>query len=176
MGCVKLNWWSGIPSLSENIWIHNQMFFLRQLLILTSRFIAIDKYTESMMTSSNGNTYHVTEPLFGETHGSPVDSPHKGQWCGAFDNGWANTRDAGDLKRHPAHYDVIATALSITSLNSICIICNLSRFLNVCIQLTPSSMEGVSWMQTFKKHDQMYVLQNNILTCNFYCGILLYPW
>ena len=48
-------------------------------------------------------------------HRSPVDSPHKGQWRGAlifsliyaWTNGWANNRDAGDLRRHRAHYDVI---------------------------------------------------------------------
>ena len=46
-------------------------------------------------------------------HRSPVDSTHNGQWRRAFmfficawTNGWANNRDAGDLKRHRAHYDV----------------------------------------------------------------------
>ena len=42
-------------------------------------------------------------------HRSPVDSPHKGQSC-VFDlrlNKWlVNNRDAGDLSRHHAHYDV----------------------------------------------------------------------
>ena len=46
---------------------------------------------------------------------SPVNSPHKGQWCGAlmfyliytWTNGWVNNRDAGGLRRHCAHYDVI---------------------------------------------------------------------
>ena len=41
-------------------------------------------------------------------------SPHKGQWRGAlmfslvcaWTNGWANNRDACDLRRHCAHYDV----------------------------------------------------------------------
>ena len=45
---------------------------------------------------------------------SPVNSPHKGQWRGALifcvvcarTNCWTNTRDAGDLRRHGAHYDV----------------------------------------------------------------------
>ena len=47
-------------------------------------------------------------------HWSPVNSPHKGQWRGAlmlssicaWINGWVNNRDAGDLRRHRAHYDV----------------------------------------------------------------------
>ena len=45
----------------------------------------------------------------------PVNSPHKGQWRGALMftlicdriNGWVNNRQAGDLRRHRAHYDVI---------------------------------------------------------------------
>ena len=36
------------------------------------------------MTSSNGNIFCVTGPLWGESIGHPVDSPHKGQWCGAL--------------------------------------------------------------------------------------------
>ena len=44
-------------------------------------------------------------------HRWPVDSPHKGQWRGAlmdslvctWTNGWANNRDASDLRRHRAH-------------------------------------------------------------------------
>ena len=47
-------------------------------------------------------------------HRSPVNSPHKGQWRGALmfslmcarTNGWANNRDAGDLRRHCSHYEV----------------------------------------------------------------------
>ena len=46
----------------------------------------------------------------------PVNSPHKGQWRGAlmfslisaWINGWANNREASDLRRNSAHYDVIA--------------------------------------------------------------------
>ena len=42
-------------------------------------------------------------------------SPHKDQWRGAFVfslicvwiNGWVNNREAGDLRRHRTHYDVI---------------------------------------------------------------------
>ena len=48
-------------------------------------------------------------------HGSPVNSLHNGQWRGAlmfflicaWINAWVNTRKAGDLRRHLAHYDVI---------------------------------------------------------------------
>ena len=47
-------------------------------------------------------------------HRSPVGSPHKGQWRGtlvfslicSWTNGSVNNLDAGDLRRHRAHYDV----------------------------------------------------------------------
>ena len=68
-----------------------------------------------MMTSSNGNIFRVTGPLCGGIHRRPVNSPHKGQWRGAlmfsliyvWINGWINNHEAGDLRRHRAHYDVI---------------------------------------------------------------------
>ena len=53
-------------------------------------------------------------------HQSPVNSPHKGQWRGAlmfslicaWINGWVNTREAGDLWRYRAHYDVTVMELT----------------------------------------------------------------
>ena len=62
-----------------------------------------------MMTSSNGNIFHVTRHLCVE------NSQHKGQWRGAsmfsmicvWINGGVNNRQAGDLRRYRAHYDVI---------------------------------------------------------------------
>ena len=54
-------------------------------------------------------------PFVRGIHRSPVNSPHKGQWRGAlifpvicaWINDWVNNRDAGDLRRHRAHYDII---------------------------------------------------------------------
>ena len=53
-------------------------------------------------------------PFVRGIHRSPVNSPHKGQWRGAlmvplictWTNAWTNNRDAGDLRRNRAHYDV----------------------------------------------------------------------
>ena len=55
-------------------------------------------------------------------HLSPVNSPHKGQWRGALMfslvcariNGWLNNHEAGDLRRHRAHYDVIVMSRQVT--------------------------------------------------------------
>ena len=52
---------------------------------------------------------------------SPVNSAHKGQWRGAFMffldrlNGWVNNREASDLRRHRAYYDVIVILMFIFS-------------------------------------------------------------
>ena len=54
-------------------------------------------------------------PFVRGIHRSPVNSPHKGQLRGAFmfsmicarTNGWVNNGEAGDLRRHRVHYDVI---------------------------------------------------------------------
>ena len=47
-------------------------------------------------------------------HRGPVNSPHKGQWCGALPfslirvwiNGFVNNREAGDSRRYRVHYDI----------------------------------------------------------------------
>ena len=54
-------------------------------------------------------------PFVRGIHRSPVNSRHKGQWRGAlifylicvWINDWVNNREAGDLGRYRAHYDVI---------------------------------------------------------------------
>ena len=56
-------------------------------------------------------------PFVRGNHRSLVNSSHKGQWCGAlllsficaWTIVWVNNRDAGDLRRHHAHYEVILT-------------------------------------------------------------------
>ena len=54
-------------------------------------------------------------------HRSPANSPHKGQWRGALMfslicsrmNDWVNNREAGDLRRRRAHYDVTVMSRAI---------------------------------------------------------------
>ena len=60
-------------------------------------------------------------PFVRGLHRPPVNSRHKGQWCGALIfslictriNGWVNNGEAGDLRRHHAHYDVTAMMLRV---------------------------------------------------------------
>ena len=68
-----------------------------------------------MMTSSNENIFPRYWPFVWGIHRSPVNSLHKGRWRGAlmfslicaWIKGWVNHREAGDLRRHRVHYDVI---------------------------------------------------------------------
>ena len=61
-------------------------------------------------------------PFVRGIHRSPANSPHKGQWRGAlmfslicvWINGWVSNREAGDLRRNLAHYDVIVMKIHPT--------------------------------------------------------------
>ena len=58
-------------------------------------------------------------PFVRGIHRPPENSPHKCQWRGtlmfsltcAWINGWVNNGEAGDLRRHHAHYDVTVMML-----------------------------------------------------------------
>ena len=60
-------------------------------------------------------TFSASLAVCGENPPVTGGSPHRGQWYGAlmfslicaWRNGWANNRDACDLRRHRAHYHVI---------------------------------------------------------------------
>ena len=75
----------------------------------------------------------------------PVNSPHKGQWRGAlifsliyvWINGWVNNREAGDLRRYRAHYDVIVMSRSTQWLLHVMV--KLSATMTRCVGKTPVS-------------------------------------
>ena len=64
-------------------------------------------------------TFSALLPFVRGIHRSPVNSPYKSQWRGAlmlslicvWTNGWVNNRDAGDMRRYRAHYDVTVMEL-----------------------------------------------------------------
>ena len=61
-------------------------------------------------------------PFMWVIHQPTVNSPHQGQWGGvwwvlfirAWINGWVNNHQAGYLRRHRAHYDVIVMGTPVT--------------------------------------------------------------
>ena len=97
--------------------------------MLVLRISAIKRHPDLYAYISVTNGHWITEswwchqmkhfprywPFVRGIHRSPVNSQHKGQWRGAlmfslayaWINGWGNNREAGDLRCHRAHYDVI---------------------------------------------------------------------
>ena len=75
------------------------------------------------MASSNGNIFRVTGHLCGEFAG-PGDFPAHRPERRSFDvfvicawiNGWVNNREAADLRRNRAHYDVTGGLVSPSNL------------------------------------------------------------
>ena len=80
------------------------------------------------MTSSNGNIVRVTGALCGEFidhRWIPLTKASDAElWfffiC-AWINGWVNNREAGDLRRHRAHYDVIVMGVKLFAVTFILI-------------------------------------------------------
>ena len=76
------------------------------------------------MTSSNGNIFRVTGPLCREFTGHWWFPLMKCQWHRAlmfcliciWINGWVNNHEAGDLRRHRFHYDVIVMNMAENSI------------------------------------------------------------
>ena len=78
-----------------------------------------------MMMSSNGSIFRVTGPLCGELTGHRWIPLTKGSdvelWCflssAPWISGWVNNREAGDFRRHHAHYNVIVLVWEFTCMN-----------------------------------------------------------
>ena len=102
---------------------------------------------------------------------SPVNSLHKGQWRGAlmfsllcaWMNDWVNNREAGDFRRHRAHYEVIVMNWDKkkTILRSVLSIWPIERSIlgSVIYMSTPRDHPGYG----LSHWDMM--LQNNVFSC-----------
>ena len=90
--------------------------------MLSRRHILFNGAFNCMMTSSNGNTFRVTGLLCGEFTGPRwiprTKASDAGLWCFLWSriNGWVNNREAGDLRRRCANYDVIVMGWNRTVL------------------------------------------------------------
>ena len=70
-------------------------------------------------------------PFVRGLHRSPVNSHHKGQWCGAlmfslictWMNGWVNNSEACNLRCNRAHYNVIVICNELQNISVGTIIC-----------------------------------------------------
>ena len=111
-GCANKNWTSKYqtPNLaySRQLMEFHQGCFFRNLVYITNPA----KSHDDVIKWKHFPRYW---PFVRGIHRSPVNSPHKGQWHGALmfsliwarTNTWVNNCEAGDLRRHRVHYDVI---------------------------------------------------------------------
>ena len=92
-----------------------------------------------MMTSSNGNIFRITGHLCGEFTGPgefpaqrPVTRSLMFSLICVWINDWINNRQAGDLRRYSAHYDVtlVATATAMTKNDAKLTVHRCSNFLS----------------------------------------------
>ena len=81
----------------------------------------------NMMTSSNGTIFRVTGPFLGESTGHwwiPLTNASDAKlWCFLLSAPEqtvesTNIRDAGDLRRHRAHYDVTVMKFSMSRVDN----------------------------------------------------------
>ena len=92
------------------------------LLYSTSTF---GRFRHCFMMTSNRHIFRVTGPLCGQFTGHrriPLTMASDTKlWCFAlictWINGWVNNFEAGDLRRHHAHYDVIVMHLRYRGFN-----------------------------------------------------------
>ena len=116
---MLINWFLRAKSFEIKIKKHKVYFQKMCFRMLSTTCWSFWSGLNVMMTSSNGNIFRVTGPFWGESTGYRWIHLTKASdaelWCFLWSaNGWANNRDAGDLRRHRVHYDV--TVMVLTSL------------------------------------------------------------
>ena len=103
-------------------------------------------------------------PFVRGIHWSAVISPHKGQWRGAlmfsmncaWINGWVNIREAGDLRRHRAHHDVIV-------MKNV----DLTKMIKKTMH-TLHGLNGINWKSVLSLNEVVYnVINSGILVFQF---------
>ena len=101
--------------LMEEIWcgtdrsICQHNWALTMLKINSTDMPLLLTYWICMITSSNGNIFLVTGHLYGHRWIPHTKANDAELWCFiicAWINDWVNNREAGDLRRHCAHFDV----------------------------------------------------------------------
>ena len=95
--------YNSVVNSSTLTWLHNLMYI---------QPLHLSRFHDDVIKSKPFLRYW---PFVRRIHRSPVNSPHKGQWRGALMfsficaliNGWVNNREAGEMRRHRGHFDVI---------------------------------------------------------------------
>ena len=118
-GLVSMRWFISVLRISR-------LFHAPQTrLVLVVNWNLMEKLESNLNTNATSFVQHDDVikwkhfprnwPFVRGIHRSPVNSRYKGQWRGAlmfslicfWINDWINNREAGDVRRYRAHYDVI---------------------------------------------------------------------
>ena len=150
-----------------------------------------DYYSNVMMTSSNG-TFSALLAFSAENSPFTCEFPAQRPVTRSFDvflictwiNGWVNNREAGDLRRHNAHYDVTVMVLIDISFIVMSMKLNVCVFPWCCIQAdkidkeksTPSCIDGTQTCAVLPPTDalarywrQSYISSLWSLICYHWC-------
>ena len=101
---------------STNQWIHCQIIGCLSTKVRSQINHTVYIHVAKYMTPAHDDVMKWKYfPRYWSFVRSQVNSPHKGRWHGAlmfslicaWINGWVNNGEAGDLRRHRAHYDVM---------------------------------------------------------------------
>ena len=111
--------------------------------------------------------------------------PHKGQWrgalmfslIGAWANGWTINRDAGDLRRNRAHYDVTVMCSYHIDFES-CPEWIIGSFTSVVYQDVQMTVGAVNRGKYCWKVNSKFQWNTHMISCaQFYCSyIITSPW
>ena len=115
---------NGIKSLPEPRWTYRSNATIIMIIDTFRRNFNLNESSNdmplelsfTMMTSSNGNIFRSTVPLWGEFTGHQWRRALMFSFICAWTNDWANHRDAGDLRRHRACYDVTNAILIMAAI------------------------------------------------------------
>ena len=102
---------------------------------------------------------------------------HKGQWRGAlifslicvWINGWVNNREAGDLRRYRAHYDVIVMYNKRSTIAQVDghWLYNGWPCIGVILSCLPLWFNIVGMMKINPYHVNLAILANSYMNCNY---------
>ena len=123
------------------IYRFNQCYRLSTNLYICKKSIHLDPLHDDVIKCRHFPRYW---PFVRGIHRSQVNSPHKGQWRVAlmfslifvWINGSVNNREAGDFRRHRAHYDVIVMFLIRLALEAASALLNKGRIYTSYIFIT----------------------------------------
>ena len=114
--CMETCFWNRVQ---QNMILHIAVSLHRTQATLWTHFAHFMPIWYFMMTSLNGNIFRVTGPLCGEFTGRRwipfIKASNVQLWCFLWSapwiNGWVNNLQAGHLRHHGTHYDVIVMCM-----------------------------------------------------------------